>query len=85
MALGNPPPADPEIIQLLSDEALHGWLASIKTGPDTRIALDRELRRREAWAAPAGRAAKTSTWALCVSVAALVLSAVALWLKVGAK
>ena len=49
---------------------------------DTIIAMERELRRREAWSAPAGRAIKVSTLALAVSALALVVSAAAVWLKI---
>lgn len=72
------PPSD--IAPLLSDEALHGWLGRENLKGDSRIAMERELRRREAWSAPAGRAVRVSAWALVVSVLALVVSAVALWM-----
>lgn len=73
------PPGD--IAPLLSDDALHGWLGRQSLRGDSRIAMERELRLREAWSAPAGRAVKVSTWALAVSVLALILSAVALWVR----
>ena len=75
------PPGDPEIVRRLSDESLHGWLGRDDLAGAARIAMERELRQREAWLAPAGRAVKISAWALGVSVLALIVSAVALWLR----
>lgn len=74
-------PDEVAVIRLLSDESLHAWLGRPMLGADTRIAMERELRRREAWAAPAGRAARISGWALVISALALVVSVMALWLK----
>lgn len=68
------PPDEPAVIRKLSDRRLHEWVALAKG--DAKVALDRELRRREAWAAPAGRAVWISIGALAVSIAAI---AVSLW------
>jgi hypothetical protein len=73
------PPGD--IALLLSDDALHGWLGRESLKGDSRIAMERELRHREGWSAPAGRALKVSIWALAVSALALIVSAVALWVR----
>lgn len=66
-------PDRPQLIRRFSDEALHHWLAKARE-PKSRSMLERELRRREAWAAPAGRAYWISVAAFCVSVAALLVS-----------
>jgi hypothetical protein len=66
-------PSDRRIIARLSDHALHRWL-SVPVRPEIKIALERELRRREAWAAPAGKAFYISLAALGVSAVALAVS-----------
>jgi hypothetical protein len=76
-----PPPADPAILKLLSDEALHGWLGRFEVQGDSRIGLERELRRREAWTSPAGRSAKIATAALVISILSILISAAALWTR----
>jgi len=75
-------PDEPAVIRLLSDEALNGWLSRADLSGDSRIGMERELRRREAWASPGGRSANMATWALIVSVLALVVSAVSIWMKI---
>jgi hypothetical protein len=77
-----PHPDEPEVIRLLSDEALHGWLSRADLAGDSRIGMERELRRREAWSSPSGRSAKIAAWALFVSFLALIVSAVAIWMKI---
>jgi len=66
-------PNDPVMIRHFSDSALHYWLSKA-TEPNSRISLESELRRREAWAAPAGRSTWIATAALIVSLAALIIS-----------
>lgn len=58
----------------LKDRELHARLARPDLGPVARGMASQELRRREAWAAPAGRAYWISATALVVSIAALGLS-----------
>lgn len=68
---GNP---SPQRIRKWSDLELHKWLASDTLQPIKRGMAERELRRREAWAAPAGRAFWISCGALATSFAALAIS-----------
>lgn len=71
------PSADPWVLRRLSDHALNTQLsdpAPTQRDPSRRVALERELRRRDAWAAPAGRAVWISAAALIVSVLALLVS-----------
>ena len=75
-------PDEPAVFRLLSDEALHGWLSRADLAGDSRIGMERELRRREAWASPGGRSARIATWALAISAIALIVSIVSIWLKI---
>lgn len=68
------PPDEAFVIRRLSDDKLVWWLARDPKG-EAKIALEREMRRRDAWAAPAGRAFKISLISLIVAVLALGLSA----------
>lgn len=67
------PPHESYIVRGLSDEFLHTWLARTDEGV-ARYALERELRRREAWEAPAGKAFWISIGALVISSGALLVS-----------
>lgn len=67
-------PDNPRVIRRLSDERLHWWLSKVAEG-DSKIALERDLRRRDAWAAPAGRAYRLSCVAVVISFIALIVSA----------
>ncbi len=65
------------VLRRLSDEAFNTQLGDVgntTAAPWRRIAVEREMRRRDAWAAPAGRAFWISLAALSVSIAALVIS-----------
>lgn len=61
-------------IQDWSDEELHRQLASNGLWPEYRAMAERELRRREAWDAPAGRAIWISCAALAVAILSLIVS-----------
>ena len=67
------PPEEDFLVRTLSNEKLHYWLARTPEG-EAQIALERELRRREAWAAPAGRAFWISILSIVVSGGALATS-----------
>jgi hypothetical protein len=56
MDVGELVPTDPAIIRRATDHQLHAMLAGDHATKAERIGLEREQRRREAWAAPAGRA-----------------------------
>ena len=64
-------PTDPWIISRLSDAALNR-LINQSAGPEL-IGLERELRQREAWAGPAGRAYRISIAALVVSILSVIV------------
>lgn len=70
------PPHEAYIVRQLSEDILHGLLARAEQGNiiEARVAIERELRRRDAWASPAGRAFWISIAALVVSIAALGVS-----------
>ena len=53
---------------------LHTKLVSNELRPDEQSMAERELDRRKAWEAPAGRALVISCFALAISIAALVRS-----------
>jgi hypothetical protein len=55
-------------IRRWKDRELHAWLASNDLQPVERSMAERELRRREAWHAPAGKAIFISMLALTVSL-----------------
>lgn len=65
-------PPDARRIRALTDRQLHRFLGEQKISPAERLALEREVRRRDAWAAPAGRAFWISVLALVVSSVALI-------------
>lgn len=65
-------PSDPKVIRRATDKQLHAMLAGDDATKAARIALEREQRRREAWAAPAGRAYWISVAALLVAAGSLV-------------
>lgn len=60
-------------IRGLSDSGLHEFLAGdLHRG--TRIALERELRRRDAWATPAAVSLPISVGSLICAIAALIIA-----------
>ena len=61
-------------VRYLTDDDLHSILGGY--GIDNMSMFERELRRREAWSAPAGRALWISGLALVVSIAALAVAMV---------
>jgi hypothetical protein len=63
----------PDLLRKVSDERLNELLGGDIKG-DGRVALEREQRRREAWAAPAGRAFWISLLAIFISAATLVFT-----------
>lgn len=65
-------PPDSRKIRALTDQQLHRFLGEQKISSPERFALEREMRRRDAWAAPAGRAYRISVCALVVSSVALM-------------
>jgi hypothetical protein len=67
-----PAPHEAFIVRKMSDDRLHAWLAKNPTG-EAKVALERELRRREAWAAPAGKAFWISIGSLAVAIVALLV------------
>lgn len=66
-------PVDASVIRHLSDDALHRWIGKA-TNKQSLSLLDRELRRREAWAAPAGRAYWISLASMVIAIGALIVS-----------
>lgn len=66
-------PTDHRLIALLSDGALHRWLGQASNRASV-TALERELRKREAWAAPAGRAFWLSLASLAIATGSLIIS-----------
>jgi hypothetical protein len=62
------------VVRELSDTQLLTALCEARAGTRYRIALESELRRREAWAGPARYALIVSTLALLVALAALILT-----------
>lgn len=72
---GRYPATERRHIRRLTDERLHELVAG-QIEEKHRLALDRELKRRDAWDAPAGRAYRLSWIALGVSVASFVWSVV---------
>ena len=69
------PPHEGYIIRKLSEDNLHRLLVKAELGhAQAKIAIERELRRRDAWASPAGRAFWISMAALIVSIAAFGVS-----------
>lgn len=69
---------DAWVLRRLKDDAFNTQLGDVgNTGaaPWRRIAVEREMRRRDAWAAPAGRAYWISLGALLVAIASLLVSA----------
>lgn len=68
-------PVDVHVVRRLSDEALHRWIGKATDKQSTSL-LERELRRREAWAAPAGRAFWISLASLAIATGALIVSIV---------
>lgn len=71
--VGKTPPWTARGIRRLDDDTLHTFIAGPLAEKD-RVALNRELRRREAWDGPAGRAYKISIAALLISAATLSLN-----------
>lgn len=63
-----------EQIREWDHESLHRALVSNELLPVERSMAEAELRRREAWAAPAGRSFIVSVIALAVSFAAVAIS-----------
>lgn len=66
------------VLRRLNEEAFNTQLSDLgNTGsaPWRRTAVEREMRRRDAWAAPAGRAFWISLGALVVAIASLLISA----------
>ena len=57
------------------DRELHAWLVSTDLQPVERSMAEGELRHREAWSAPAGRAYRMSRWALALSIVAILVTA----------
>ena len=66
-------PIDSDVVRLLSNDALHRWIGKANNRQSLSL-LDRELRRREAWAAPAGRAYWISVASLVIAIGALIVS-----------
>ncbi|MCI1141710.1 hypothetical protein MOP88_04150 [Sphingomonas sp. WKB10] len=66
-------PIDSDVVRLLSNDALHRWIGKA-TNRQSLSLLDRELRRREAWAVPAGRAYWISVASLVIAIGALIVS-----------
>ncbi|MBU7587916.1 MAG: hypothetical protein KAF42_01745 [Sphingopyxis terrae] len=60
----------------MTDDVLHGLLsrAELEGYRAPKIAIERELRRRDAWDSPAGKAIWISIGALAVSISALLVS-----------
>lgn len=56
------------------DRELHEQISDRRLQPDEHAMAERELRRREAWAAPAGKAILISLLAMGVSVFSIALS-----------
>ena len=70
------PPHERYVIRQLTDDVLHHLLVKAEQGGHARekISIERELRRRDAWTAPAGKAYWISVFALLISLAALIVS-----------
>lgn len=71
MDIGELVPTDPAMIRRATDHQLHAMLAGEHATKAERIGLEREQRRREAWASPAGRAYWISIGALLVAAGSL--------------
>lgn len=63
-------------IRKWKDRELHAWLVSNDLQPVERSIAERELVRRQAWEAPAGRAVIISISALVVSMISLAAAAI---------
>ena len=66
-------PIDSDVVRHLSNDALHRWIGKA-TNRQSLSLLDMELRRREAWAGPAGRAYWISVASLVIAIGALIVS-----------
>lgn len=65
--------SDPSLLRKLNAGALAG-IAFNSTNPVEKALVEQEVRRREAWAAPAGRSFWLSIAALAVSIGALAVA-----------
>ena len=64
-------------IRKWENRELHSWLTSDELQPIERSLAERELRKREAWDGPAGRAVWTARLALVVSIISFLWAAFA--------